>query len=315
MPIPICLLLDDCAPVNNMHAEGPAEGHEFLVPGTFTHDFADVCARHGVKGKFTVLPMASCLGRLDRGLAGVPPAHVVEFIRIVRDEIRPRFDLSPELLTHLRAHDLATGGYTELREDAWVAQAPVAELAPYLTLALRILDNVGLTATGVTSPWSTGITREGEYAAAIGEAQWCVHRRQLTWYFLHVVESGPPRPPSVTLRDARRGQTVVSIPANTGDPFWGAQSRDPAARDQAVADGLAQMLSEDGRQGRLREVFDAGVPITICTHWQSLFAQGSAAGLRGFEQLVARVATVFGDQVEWVTCHELARRTVNATRG
>jgi len=309
MTIPISLIVDDGGPVNAMFWHEPPVEHAFAVPNSFTRRFADLCVRHRVRGKFSVMPMPMCLGRIDERLAYITPRHLAGFLDLVRDRIAPQFDITPEILTHLRAFRLGRGGFMHLHEDDWVARAKVPEMTDYIALALRILQGVGLPATGVTSPWMTGITNEKAYAEAIGRAQWRVHRRKLTWYFLHMVRQGPGRRPSVAWSNRRTGQKVISIAANTDDPFWRTQRPHSATAraGRAAADrGVDQMISADGRAGRLRELFDLGCPMVIVTHWQSLFSDGAAAGLAGLERLLARIEKVFGRDVAWVKCSQLA---------
>ncbi|MCC7146752.1 MAG: hypothetical protein IT443_09920 [Phycisphaeraceae bacterium] len=303
------LLVDDGSPVNLMVSHHPGGGHRYLIPHTLTVRFASLCRKFGVRGKFSIVPMPLGLGRLDGQILGVPPRHLARFRAIARKGIAPNFDITPELLTHLFAINPKTGGAWHLFEDLWVEQASVGSIADLLAMALVILKNAGLPANGVTSPWMTGENNEADYAQAIGQAQWLVHRRKLTWYMLHVQENGPPRQPVVTSRHAQRGQNVVMVPANTGDLWWNTQfAHSPREAKQIAADGLDKLLSADGRSGRLREVFDAGGPLTILTHWQSLFSNGSAAGLWGLEQLLGRMKKTFGSRIQWVRCSELARR-------
>lgn len=311
MPIPISLLVDDAAPVNTMFWHDSACEHPLLVPNALVHDFADVCERFGVQGKFSVLPMPCGLGRLDGRLAHVPPAHQRGFGDAVRRRLAPRFDITPEILTHFLAHRLK-GGYAHVHEDEWVARASVAEMTDYFTLAFRILAAVGLPANGMTSPWNTGITNEKHYAEAIGRAQWRVHRRRVTWYFLHVQGRGPVRPPWVSRRDRRTGQVVVSIPATTDDVFWPTQRPHATTRRAAraaAAAGVDALLTTDGRAGRVRELVEHGWPVMLLTHWQSLYSDGTGAGLWGLERLLARLRQVFGDKLAWTTCSRLAAST------
>ena len=74
------------------------------------------------------------------------------------------------------------------------ALADLEAIADYIALGLEILRDVGLPASGVTSPWTAGDRNELDYARAIGDAQWRVHQRAVTWYFLHTVGCGhgPP---------------------------------------------------------------------------------------------------------------------------
>jgi hypothetical protein len=313
MPVPIALLVDDGAPINPMYWIHPDQKHEFIVPNAFTNDFARVCRRYGVKGKFTVLPMPAGLGRIDERLNYVPQRHLSQFLHIVRSAIAPHFDISPELLTHQNALMLNGNGYHHLFEDAWIAGASTDEISEYLSVALRILKNVGLPANGVTSPWDTGISNESSYAEAVGRAQWRVHRRKLSWYFLHTLTPSNARWPWVAWQNSATRQSVVSVPATTNDCFWATQRMTSRRAALKVAlEGADRMLTEDGRRGEIRELFDQNNPIVILTHWQSLFSQGTAAGLRGLETVFARVESALGRAVKWTTCSELARETIKA---
>lgn len=315
--IPITLLVDDGAPVNLKALMDLPHPHPLLIPNDLVRDFAGLCEAYGVRGKFSVLPMPNCLGGIDGRLNGVPPRHLARFLSIVRKRIAPRFDITPEILTHLAAYRLE-GGFHHLYEDEWVARASEAEMTEYFCLALEILDHVGLPANGMTSPWSTGSRNEPAYARAIGAAQWRVHRRRVTWYFLHVGATGEVPRPTISLRNAKNGQTVVSIPATTDDAFWNTQrpmsTSGRAARAVACA-GVDSLLSADGRCGRIPEVIRAQAPVAILTHWQSMFSDGTGVGLWGLERLLKRLERVYGARLTWTTCSELARQTAARPRG
>ena len=314
MSIPIALLVDDGAPVNPMFFHDPPFAHSLLLPNSLLRDFADICGEYGVKGKFSVLPMPCCLGGIDGSLNHVPPRHLSEFLGLVRDRVAPKFDITPEILTHLAAYQL-DGGFAHVYEDEWVARATVKEMTDYFSLALEILDHVGLPATGMTSPWNTGISNEVQYAQAIGDAQWRVHRRPITWYFLHMLGEGAPCRPSVSYLNAETGQKVVSIPAMTVDPFWDTQrpmSGSRLAARSAAQAGLDGLLSPEGRQGRIPEVVRHDCPVTILTHWQSLYSDGGCAGLRGLASLLKRLHKVYGDDLRWSTCSTLAEQAAGA---
>ena len=213
MHISIALLVDDGAPINPVFFHDPPYAHDLLIPNTLGREFADLCKQYGVRGKFSVLPMPCCLGAIDEKLNHVPQRHLTEFLKIVRDRIAPRFDITPEILTHLTAYRLEEGGFHHMYEDEWLARASVAEMTDYIALSLEILRDVGLPANGVTSPWNTGERNESDYAQAIGDAQWRIHQRAITWYFLHCLGDLRPRGPSLIHRNPENGQVVVSIPA------------------------------------------------------------------------------------------------------
>jgi hypothetical protein len=75
----------------------------------------------------------------------------------------------------------------------------------------------------------------------------------------------------------------------------------------AVAD---RMLTPDGQGGDIRTVLDAGGWPVLLTHWQSLFSNGTEAGLAALDEVGRRIARNLGDEVEWLTCTEIAHRVV-----
>jgi hypothetical protein len=307
---PISLIIDDGSPVDPLFYELPGYETTFLVPAEFTKRVADTFDRFDIRGKYTLIPMPSCLGRIDQSLKRVPQDHLLEFLKLVRERIYPRFDITPEFLTHLCAYDLKTGNYQRhLYEDTWISQAPPEEIVEYFTLAFQILKNVGIEANGITSPWVSGIDVEKKYAKALGDSQWNMFKRKLTWYFLHAAsDNEKPFPCSIEYKDPVRGQVVVSVPSNAGDIFWSMDLPAQQDRVKMINDGIDRLVSPDGRTGRIRQLMDSGDPVVIVTHWQSLYTQGTALGLEGFTSLAERINKVFGSSLEWVTCSELARR-------
>lgn len=307
---PFSLIIDDGAPVDPLFYEIPGYETPFLVPAEFTRRVADTFERFDLRGKFTVIPMPSCLGRIDKSLKRVPREHLDEWLKIVRERFAPRFDITPEFLTHLKAYNLKGGGFQHVHEDVWISRAPLEEIVEYFTLAFQILNNVGLTATGITSPWSSGIDVEKKYAQALAESQWKVYQRKLTWYFLHVSEWGKPLRCKVTYEARDRGLVVVSVPANSPDVLWRLDQATPEERLKQINAGIDRLLSPDGRTGRIRQLIDSGDPVILVTHWQSLYGQGTGMGLDFLGVLAERIQKVFGKSMEWVTCSELARRHV-----
>ena len=311
--IPFSLIIDDGSPVDPLFYELPGYETPFLVPAKFTRKVADTFDRFNLCGKFTVIPMPSCLGRIDQSLKRVPQNHLQEFLKLMRERIAPRFDITPEFLTHLSSYDLKTGNYQRhLYEDAWISQVSSEEIVDYFTLAFKILSNVGLDATGITSPWVSGIDVENKYAKALADAQWNVFKRKLTWYFLHAASDNEPAIQcSVEYKVPARDQVVVSVPANAGDIFWSMDIPGKKERLKMISDGIDRLISPDGKSGRIRQLIDSGFPVVIVTHWQSLFTQGTELGLEGLNLLAGRIQRVYGSSFEWVKCSELARRYVD----
>lgn len=310
--VPFSLIIDDGSPVDPLFYELPGYETPFLVPAEFTERVAGTLERFDIHGKLTIIPMPSCLGRIDKSLKRVPQEHLQAFLKIVRERIASRFDITPEFLTHLRAYNLKTGDYQHIYEDVWITHAPLEEIVDYFVLAFQILQNVGLNATGITSPWVAGIDVEKKYAQALAEAQWKVFRRRLTWYFLYATEWGAPRQLSIEYQAPERGQSVVSVPANFTDLFWSMELPSRAERQKFISANIDRVLSPDGRSGRIRELVDSGYPVDLLTHWQSLYTQGTALGLEGLAVLAGRIRSVFGSSMEWISCSERARRFVHA---
>ncbi len=310
---PIALIIDDGSPVDPLFYELPGYETPFLVPREFTQRVVETFDRFDMRGKFTVIPMPSCLGRVDQTLKRVPADHLADWLKLVREGIAPRFDITPEFLTHMQAYNLKTKGFQHIYEDVWISKATLDEIVEYFVLAFQILKNVGLPATGITSPWVSGIDVEKKYAQALGEAQWKVFERKRTWYFLHATSWDTPRQCSIEYEDKTRGQVVVSVPANSADIFWSMEQ--PTGERQAfIQRGIDRLVSPDGRTGRIRQLMESGHPVVLVTHWQSLYTQGTGLGLEGLAALAERIQKVFGNSLQWTTCSDLARRYVDATK-
>jgi hypothetical protein len=304
------LIVDDGSPVDPLFYEIPGYETPFLVPAAFTQRVAETFERFDLRGKLTIIPMPSCLGRIDKSLKRVPPDHLEGFLKVVRERIAPRFDITPEFLTHLRAYNLKTGDYQHIFEDVWMSRVPLEEVVEYFVLAFQILQNVGLNATGITSPWVSGIDVEKKYAQGLADAQWKVFGRKLTWYFLYGTSWDAPRQLSVEYEVPERGQVVVSVPANAPDIFWSMERSTRGERLQFINNGIDRLLSADGRTGRIRQLIESGHPVVLLTHWQSLYTQGTGLGLEGLSALAERIQKVLGNSIQWVSCSELARRSV-----
>lgn len=108
--------------------------------------------------------------------------------------------------------------------------------------------------------------------------------------------------------------SLVSIVAQSDDLLW--QTMETQETSQAYVKSIAdQLLTEDGQRGRAAELFHAGVPVVLLTHWQSLFANGRKTGLRVLAEVGHRVRTAWGRRVRWVTCLELASEIADGRWG
>ena len=84
----------------------------------------------------------------------------------------------------------------------------------------------------------------------------------------------------------------------------------PGADDEYIGSIADQYLTLDGTGGRIAAALADGCEIVLCTHWQSLFSNGTHAGLRALAEVARRVRETLGDRVEWLRCSELAAQAV-----
>jgi hypothetical protein len=306
--VPVSVLLDDPTPCRNpMWYEFPDAGHVAEIPNAFTERFADVIKRTGARGKFSVIPCPGGQGRLDEGVPGLADEELRAFLRIVGERIAPTWDVGPEMMTHNRAYDVETGRLLPEREDVWAAHQTVETLTPYISLALQILCNVDLQPNGVTSPWAFGSEVEDAYTRATVTALREVCGVRVGWYFVHVDKVSSAVPPRIGRLHADQETALVSLvsasrdAAGHADFAWRTQYGEPARTDA--------LLSRDGTSGRLAELFPQGEPMIFHTHWQSMFSNGSGAGLDALEDLFGRINRTWGDRVIWMSARELALYT------
>ena len=309
--IPISLIIDDPAPVISVyheHADSPfTKDGRPLVP-TFPNElldrFCDITARWGIRGKFSVIPMPGNKGDIVRGLAGAAQEDVDAWLNTVRTRLMPAFSIGPEMLTHHKAVDLATGDALPMSEKEWALDKDRTVLTPYITRALEILREADLPSCGVTSPWDFGIRVEDEYVAAISQAVHDVSGTDTAWYFLRGLRDTPNAKPWVALDEG--GRIVVSIPATLRDCFW--QTIDTTRQDDAFLSDIADnLITADGRSGTLSRVLETGGWPILIAHWQSLMSNGLGTGLRALDEVGRRITEHLSDRVEWMSFEEIMR--------
>jgi hypothetical protein len=322
MPTPITLLVDDSCPLvhvyrchwEDVHHKPPQteDGRPLLdrIPNEFLDRFCDVVERRRLAGKFSIVPAPGGQGDILRGIAG-DPAATQAWLDTAQRRLSWRFDFTPEGITHNLAVDLENGGYFPQGESDWSQTQTRATLTPYLTHQLALLRDAGIDATGVTSPWVFGIRVEPEYIAAIVAAQRAVYGRDFSWYFLHMLHDRSEARPWIALQEGET--TLVAIPSTVNDFWW--ETINSPRTDPAFVSGITdRMLTADGAGGKIRAVLAAGGWPVLLTHWQSLFSNGLETGLAVLDELGRRIQETLSDEVEWVSCLEMARRTVDGRR-
>ena len=320
---PISLVVDDSCPLVHVfrchwvdvHGKPPLtrDGRELVdtIPNEFLDRFCDVVERHGMAGKFSIVPAPGGRGDVVRGIEGFDPALTRAWLETAKRRLSARWDFCTEGITHNLAVDLRTGDYFPEGESDWSQTQTRETLTPYLVRQLELLREAGIDATGVTSPWVFGTRVEAEYLHAIVAAQRAVYGRDRSWYFLHMLAREPGSRPWVAF--AQGPATLVSIPTTTTDVWW--KTIDSPRTDPAwIGEVTDELLTADGQAGQVRRVLDAGGWIVCLTHWQSLFSNGLETGLAVLDELGRRVTETLGGRVEWLNCSEMAARTVSAWR-
>ncbi|MBQ4322328.1 MAG: hypothetical protein IJC19_00155 [Clostridia bacterium] len=307
--VPISLIIDDPAPIISVYYEhaGTTETRDGrpLVP-TYSNDlffrFCDIAEKRGLKGKFSVVPMPGNKGDIVHGLDGVADAELKAWLEGVKTRLMPAFSVGPEMLTHHKAVDLATGEALPMNERDWASTQDRTTLTPYIEKALSLLKEVGIPSVGVTSPWDFGIEVEEEYEAAISAAVSRVSNSDGAWFFLRALRDRPNAKPWVALEE--EGRTLVAIPATLRDRLW--PTIDTTRTDDAYVSEMADILiTADGTKGEILDVLNSGSYPILIAHWQSLMSNGLGTGLRILDEVGQRIQLHLSHRVEWMSFEEI----------
>jgi hypothetical protein len=278
------------------------------IPDSFVRRFGTWCAEHGVKGKYSIVPYPACVGRLDRGLPGWTPKELADSIDLVRTLMLPNWDIHPEMVTHTRVIDLATGHpYTDhstkfMENWEWTTGRSADEIGAYLAYALRILRDIGLPCEGVTTPGGFGARARPELSVATLQAVRDVFKAEIPHYFRDAITSGDesvaPRVEQARGLDGPDPQCVVSVLACTGD--W------TGGWDNTTPEGADKFITADLRSGRMVDVIQRGEPAIILSHWTGIHWNGQELGFKVFQEVVRRLHARF-DHLGWMKLSEIAR--------
>lgn len=307
--VPIALVIDDPAPVISVyythHDKTVTEDGRPLLeyyPNSTLDLFCDIIEKHGIKGKFSVVPMPGNRGDLVSGIDGVDASDMKYWMDTVKSRVMPAFSVGPEMLTHNKAVDLSSGKIIDINECIWASDKDRSVLTPYITKAFSILREAGFESRGVTSPWSFGIEVEDEYVQAVSQSVYNVYGKNDCWYYLRGLRDTPNAKPWVEYDDGER--CVVSIPATTFDHIWETIDN-PDLSDEFVSSVADKYITADGKGGAIVRVLETGGYPLFITHWQSLISNGSCTGMRVLDEIARRVNEHLCDRVEWMSYEEI----------
>ncbi len=315
--VPLSIIFDDSTVLVNlnyfwMRDRNPVDGQgrrwedvPVVHPESFVREFAEWCIENGVRGKFSVVPCPAALGRIDEGLALFSKEQQESWLRMCRELITPAFDITPEMITHSFVVDPKTCRPLESRiwEQYEWATLPVDQeelMVEYIATACRILDNVGLTPEGVTSPGGFGGRTLEFYAKVAGIATREVTGNPTPYFFKRVSDDGSVETP-VWYADRESGTAVGEIIASTGDwtgSWTGYGEVDPN-----------KYITADLQGGRLPACINAGDPAVLCSHWQGFYGlhNDDRRGFNTFKTVVRRLKELDprGERTQWRKCSEI----------
>ena len=317
--VPISLIIDDSTVLINLNyfwmrdrcaVDGVKRRWEdvpVVHPESFTREFAEWCLENGVKGKFSLVPCPAALGRIDEGLPLFSREQWESWLKMCRELIAPAFDITPEMITHTVVVDPKTlkpleSGIWEQVE--WSALPTDQEdlVIEYIATACRILQNVGLTPQGVTSPGGFGGKTLEFYAKVVGIALREVTGNPTPYFFKRVSIDGPVETP-VWYPDREAGTAVGEIIASTGD--W---TGSWTGYGEVNVD---KYITADLQGGRLPAVIQAGDPAILCSHWQGFYGMHNddRRGFNALKTIVRRLRELDpkGERTRWRKCSEIAR--------
>lgn len=276
------------------------------IPDTFVRKFANWCHDHGVKGKYSIVPNPACVGWMDRDLPGWSKRQLEDSLALVRSDIMPDWDIHPEMVTHTWVIDTKTGRPLPERTEkqmenfGWSAGRSVDELADYLSYALRILKNAGLTCEGITTPGGFGTRALPELSQAALESCRDVFHAEIPHYFRHLfrgAESVAPRVEYASGLQTEDPRCSVSIIGCTGDWFGSWDGLQTPSADQYIT-------AAGG--GRVPEIIKRGEPAVMVCHWPGIYCNGEETGFRAFQDVVTRLHATF-DNLIWMKLSEISR--------
>ena len=307
--VPVSLIIDDPAPIISVfheHAPSPTtkDGRPIIptFPNSMLFDFCDIIERHGIKGKFSVVPMPGNKGDIINGLEGVSREELDEWLNTVKEQVVHQFTIGPEMLTHNWAVNLADGSAYDINENDWSKTQDRTTLTPYISLALSILKDAGFKAIGATSPWMFGLEVEDEYYAAMSKAVYDVTGSKEAWVFLRGLRDTPNAKPWIAREED--GRTLIAIPPTTRDVFW--QTIDNPDTSEEYVLGIADsLITADGKDGQWVRTLENGSWPILITHWQSLMSNGLGTGLRVLDEVARRINEHYSDRVQWMSFEEM----------
>ncbi len=277
------------------------------IPDDFVRKFGDWCGERNIKGKYSIVPYPACVGRVDQRLPGWSRTDLEDSLNVVRKRMMPNWDIHPEMVTHTFVIDTKTGHPYKERSERfmenwdWSVNKSSDELTDYVTYALQILKNAGLTCEGVTTPGGFGNRARPPLSQATMNSCREVFSTEIPHYFRDLYtddQSVVPLVQRASGLETADPKCVVSIIGCTGDWFGGWDGLEKGSVDQ--------FITADLKGGRLPQVIEKGEPAILVCHWPGIYFNGEEYGFNVFKEVVDRLHQRY-DHLLWMKLSEIAR--------
>ena len=287
----------------------------------------DLVEEFDIRGKMTILPCPGGLGRIDRSIRNLDDRTLKEILKITRDRLAGRFDLSLEVLTHSMALDIKTGALLPHTESAWVSHLASPGkghhemLCEYIDHGVGILSNAGFSPKCVSiggMPDVSGITRnrmlhDNHNIKRLADAVHDVFSRHFPnekAFFVaassrYVGRISKTRALPEKIRTYGDGTSIFHSVTSVGEsPLSLFSGR---GNPETTADSL---VSKDLKGGSFIKTLESGRALVFLCHAQTLSSINTGLGLTALQIALKRLRQRYGRQLNWKTPTEL----VNANK-
>lgn len=320
--IPISMIIDDSTALVNMAHFGIPQFKEIFpdqylqdwkrlpreIPDSFVREFGEWCRDQGIKGKYSMVPYPACTGWLHRFIPGWTGEDLKNSLKLVGDFMMEDWDIHPEMISHTRVININTGlPFPDATQDymenwEWSQTKSMDELAGYISFALNVLREAGLSCEGVTTPGGFGSRNMENLAGGTLEAVREVFNTDIA-HFFRDVRTGPedkvtPELFHVSGLNSDDPKCSVHIIGCTNDWFGGWDGLSQGSPDRFITPDLLH--------GRMVEVIESGQPAIMVGHWPGFYFNGDKTGFNILKTVIKRLHEKYNHLV-WMKNSEIAR--------
>lgn len=291
-PVNVTVFLDDVCPVNLMKWHDPQYEHIPEYPTSFHQKVLSDFGLLGLKGKVSVTPLPGINTQAELDSSKID--LFLSYRPVYEKFAQLGWEFSLEGITHHRTLELPE----KFREDEFFDSSSPGEIQYYLSLGQRLCKTLypSVVLSSITSPWGAGERNLKAYEEGIlkfFEDYWRsekIEPPKTCWYFLFI-SNGKEfiRPKRISISPSFK-VPFFHFPALIEDFWWECQFNPEVTEDiQGRAfQKLIQVVKE------LKRKSPQELNLSVLTHWQSLFSNGTLKGLQEFEKFLHSLREVVG---------------------